>query len=82
MSNAAIPENWKVGRKIPLAKPGKDPKQAKSYRPIALLSPVASLIERLLLPDFNFNVDFQEHQHGFRKERSKTTELNCISIYI
>ena len=71
-----------MGRLIPLAKPGKDPGQAKSYRTIALLSPVAKLIERLLLPEFNFNVNFQEHQHGFRKERATTTALNCISFYI
>ena len=43
---------------------------------------MAKLIERLLLPEFNFKVNFQEHQHGLRKERSTTTALNCISIYI
>ena len=43
LSNAIIPENWKVGRVIPLSKPGKDPEQAKIYQPIALFSPVVKL---------------------------------------
>ena len=63
---------------IPLPKPGKDPEQSKSYRPIALLSPIAKLIERILLPELDLYLEFKNHQHGFRKERSTTTALNCI----
>ena len=44
-------------------------------------SPVTKLIERLLIPELNLNVNFQEHKHGYRKESSTTTALNCISFY-
>ena len=48
-----IPHRWKVGKIIPLLKPRKDAELSKSYRPIALLSPVAKLAEKLLLVDLN-----------------------------
>ena len=41
-----IPHKWKLAKIIPLLKPGKDAELSKSYRPIALLSPVAKLAEK------------------------------------
>ena len=52
LNSSVIPALWKVGRVIPLPKPCKDPEQAKNYRPIALISPVAKLVEKLILPGF------------------------------
>ena len=78
-NTSIIPHKWKVGKIIPLLKPGKDAELSKSYRPIALLSPVAKLAEKLLLLDFEQSVQLEDHQHGFRKERSTITALNCIS---
>ena len=61
-----------------------DPTQARtqsrqSYRPIALLSPVAKLFEKRILPDFEKCIQLEDHQHGFRKWRSTTTALNCLN---
>ena len=52
VNSAKIPNIWKVGRVIPLHKLGKPIDKSKSFRPIALLSPIAKLIEKLLLCDF------------------------------
>ena len=51
---------------------------AGSYRPIALLSPVAKLIEKLLLPSLKESLPVANHQHGFRSGRSTTTCLDSI----
>ena len=56
LSTCVIAQNWKVGKIIPLLKPVKDPEHSKSYRPYALLSPVAKITERLLLPKFDLNI--------------------------
>ena len=72
------PALWKVGRIIPILKPGKPANQSKSYRSIALLSPVAMLLERLLIPHLQKHLPLADHQHGFRKGRSTITALNCI----
>ncbi len=73
-----IPERWKIGRIIPLLKPGKSADQGKSYRPIALLSPVVKLVERLLLPFLQNHLPLADHQHGFREGHSTVTALNCL----
>ena len=75
-------ENWKRGIVIPVAKPVKDPDQAKRYRPIARLSSVAKLIDCLRLPEFSLNENFQKYHHGLKKERSVTTVLICISFFL
>ena len=49
------------------------------YRPIALLSPVAKLVEKLILLDFEKSIQLEDHQHGFRKLRSTTTALKCLN---
>ena len=73
-----IPALWKVGRIIPILKPGKPADQSKSFRPIALLSPVAKLVERLLIPHLQEHLPLVDHQHSFWKGHSTTTALNCI----
>jgi hypothetical protein len=40
---------WKHARLISILKPGKDPAQPSSYRPISLLDTVGKLFEKLLL---------------------------------
>lgn len=64
---------------IPLAKPGKDPCHATSYRPISLLSPAVKILEKLILPFLTAATPPANHQHGFRKEHSTTTALFELS---
>lgn len=73
-----IPNIWKIARVIPLLKPGKDPHDSKSYRPISLLSPVVKIFEATLLPCIVENITLASHQHGFRKKHSTVTALHVM----
>ena len=82
VQTAIIPPLWKTGRIVPLLKPNKPADEGKSYRPVSLLSPLAKILEGLLLPKILQEVELKEHQHGFRKKRSTTTALHAISSHI
>ncbi len=82
MATLQIPDVWKVGRMVPLLKPGKPANKGESYRPITLLSPVVKTLEALLLPTFTHPLSLAEHQHGFRKVHSTTTALSVINAQI
>ena len=75
INSTKIPTRWKEGRIIPLLKPGKPADQGKSYHPITLMSPVAKLVEKLLLLRLQEHLPLADHQHG----RSTTTALNCVT---
>lgn len=77
LRHQVIPNVWKVGRIIPLVKPGKPASKGKSYRPISLLSPVAKLMEKPILSTLT-----EHHQHGFREARSTTTALQLLQHHI
>jgi hypothetical protein len=57
-----------------ILKPGKNPTDVPSYRPISLLSTIAKLLERLILPriyqDSNPTNWTPDHQFGFRSAHS------------
>ena len=78
VNSAKIPNIWKVGRVIPLHKTEKPIDKSKSFRPIALLSPIAKLTEKLLLSDF-IGYRLKEHQHGVRLEHCTTAALNIVT---
>ena len=82
INTGIIPGIWKQGKIIPLLKPGKPADQGTSYRPISLLSPLAKILESLLLPSINDSIQLANHQHGFRKVRSTTTALQDIKTHI
>ena len=74
-----IPRPWKLTNIIPIPKPGKDQQQGTSYRPIALLSPIAKTLEKALLPHITQNITQKTFQHGFKKKHSTTTALHHIN---
>ena len=43
-----IPKTWKHATIIPLLKEGKDPKDVRSYRPIALTNILCKIFERMV----------------------------------
>ena len=67
---------------ISLLKEGKSPKEAKSYRPVSILSPMINLMETALLPTVMEGAVYTEHQHGFRKRRPTTSALCEIDGHI
>ncbi|GFU76544.1 probable RNA-directed DNA polymerase from transposon BS [Trichonephila clavipes] len=64
---------------IPILKPGKDPTQAESFRPIALLSILGKVAEKIILTRLYQHVDTNNilipEQHGFRPDLSTTHQL-------
>ena len=82
VNTATIPALWKTGRIIPLLKPGKPTDVGSSYRPISLLSPLAKVLESILLPEITESIHLARHQHGFRKGHSTTTALHNINNFI
>ena len=83
INQSITPPLWKVGRIIPLPKPGKPVDKGPSYRPISLLSPLAKLLESVILPTIHSAITLiKPHQHGFRKAHSTVTALQSISDHI
>ena len=82
LNTSIVPTIWKAGKIIPLLKPGKPIDEGKSYRPISLLSPAAKIMEKLILPELSAAVKLQDHQHGFRKNRSTVTALQEVNFHI
>ncbi|GBN36250.1 RNA-directed DNA polymerase from mobile element jockey [Araneus ventricosus] len=81
-----IPTKWKTATIIPILKPGKDPTDPVSYRPISLLPSISKIAEHIILSRLN---DFLEEnnilipdQFGFRKNLSTTHQLLRVTEYI
>lgn len=80
-----FPSCWKMAKVVPILKPGKDPTNPKSYRPISLLSAASKLFEKLILTrvldHVNNNNIFLQEQFGFRKGHSTSHQLyRVVSI--
>ena len=74
-----IPQIWKTSKIIPITKPNKNPSLPSSYKPIALLSPIAKTLEKIILLHITTNIIFPTYQHGFRAAHSTTTALHQIN---
>jgi exonuclease III len=77
-----FPSAWKIGKIIPIAKPGKDSSSPDSYRPISLLPIVGKIFEKLILSRM---LEFEEENHilrdqqfGFRAKHSTTQQIMRI----
>jgi ribonuclease HI len=74
-----VPSSWKNGEIVPVHKPGKPLGQIGSFRPVALLSCVGKVMERLvknrLTRDLEKKGYFSALQAGFRKGRCTEDQL-------
>lgn len=81
-----FPEKWKIANVIPIHKPGKSPQLPTSYRPISLLSSLSKILERIVLKRINDHIASNNiippEQHGFRKQKSTTHQLDRIITHI
>ena len=81
-----FPESWREAIVIPLQKPGKDPTDPSSYRPIALTSCLCKTMERMINARLVWYLEshniLTKHQSGFRKARSTTDQLVRLEAYI
>ena len=77
-----FPCQWKVGQIIMIAKPGKNPDDIASYRPISLLPILSKIIEKILLqrltPIIEESKLISSHQFGCRKKRGTVEQVHRI----
>ena len=79
-----IPKLWRQAKVVAILKPGKDPSEAKSFRPISLLCHTYKLFERLILNRLATHVDEKliPEQAGFRPGKSCTSQLLNLTEHI
>lgn len=69
-----FPKAWKLAQIIMIPKPGKDPHETKSYRPISLLPVFSKILEKIIYdrikPIIEKNHLIPDHQFGFRNKHS------------
>lgn len=69
-----FPDLWKSSTAVPVLKAGKNPKDRSSYRPIALISKLSQVFEKIVNNYFMEHLDnthtLPDNQFGFRKGHS------------
>ena len=73
-----VPNDWLLTLACPVLKPGKDPTDVSSYRPISLLCSVQKIFEKVLLGRLRA-VPLHSAQHGFRPGVGATTALATVT---
>ena len=77
------PNQLKTAEIILIPKPGKNPNNVSSYRPISLLPIISKLLERLLLKRIRSDPNTEEwipsHQFGFRENHSTVQQIHRIT---
>lgn len=77
-----FPEQWKVAEIILIPKPGKNPEEVTSYRPISLLPVMSKLFEKILLqklkPILTEKKLIPDHQFGFRQEHGTVEQIHRV----
>lgn len=82
--NAQIPKMWRKAKVVAILKPGKDPEDPKSFRPISLLCQLFKILERMVLNRISSSVDdvLVKEQAGFRPGKSCTGQVLNITQHI
>ncbi len=75
--SSKVPALFKVANVVPVLKKGKNAASPSSYRPIALLTTMSKVLERLVLQQFSPHLDkgLPPAQWGFRKNRGTAAAL-------
>lgn len=78
-----IPSVWKVAEIKMILKPGKNPTEPSSYRPISLLPVIGKLFEKVLSKRLNLFIKqrniIPSHQFGFRQQHSTIEQIHRIT---
>lgn len=81
-----VPEQWKTQVVVPILKPGKDPSDPNSYRPIALSSVLCKVTEHMVKHRLEWLVEnrnlLPKSQFGFRKGMSTMDSLSILTTDI
>ena len=81
-----VPSQWKVAEVLMILKPGKQPNDKKSYRPISLLTTMSKVFEKLFLKRLNPVLEERHliptHQFGFRTKHSTVEQVHRVTNVI
>ena len=81
-----FPADCQYATIIPIPKPGKDPAEPYSYRPIAITSCLCKTLERMINKRLTWFLESNNHisrfQSGFRSDRSTTDNLARLETFI
>jgi hypothetical protein len=83
LTTSVYPCLWKVGKICPIFKSVKK-NIISNYRPVTILPHISKVFESIIYSYIYTNVQnvISEHQHGFFRGRSTSTNLSCISHFI
>lgn len=77
-----LPSDWKNTIIVPIIKPGKDPSDPSSNRPIALTSRLCKIIERIITERLTYFLEskalLSPYQSGFRKGLNTMDPVKCL----
>lgn len=77
-----FPSQWKVAQIIMILKPGKNPTETASYRPISLLPVLSKVFERIfvdrLKPILEEKQLIPNHQFGFRQNHATIEQVHRV----
>jgi hypothetical protein len=92
LQTECFPCQWKVGQNIMIVKPGKNPNDITSYRPISPLPILSKVLEKIFLKRLTSIIDERKlipsQQYGIRKEqgqrfgKANTTTQLLSSTYV
>ncbi|CAD7076711.1 unnamed protein product [Hermetia illucens] len=82
LKEGIFPAKWKKQKLVLLPKPGKQPGNLASYRPICLLDTMGKMMERViynrLLPIVEASNGLSERQFGFRRAHSTVDAIGMV----
>ena len=78
-----FPKPWKLAQIKMLHKPGKDPHQTASYRPISLLSVFSKILEKIIYCRIKTIIEIKkklipDHQFGFSNKHSTIEQMHRL----
>jgi len=75
-----FPENWRNAVVVTIPKPGKDPLEAKSYRPISLLPVLSKALEYIICNKIRMTSEsrLSERQFGYTQGRSTVDAITRV----
>lgn len=77
-----LPQSWKEVVVIPIRKPGKDSTKPGNYRPIALISNICKIMEKMINERLIYYMEnkgyISKYQSGFRRGRNTMDPVLCL----
>ncbi len=81
LASSTVPRGFKLATITPIFKAkGKDPTEASSYRPVAILSALSKVLERIVARSLNAHLAhlLPNDQFGFRPSRNSTAAIATV----